>query len=75
MDEPCLRLHRFGVSNSHFLNHVLMLTSISLSVFFVAVADWFLFGIDPSLATYAGGSLIIVAFGLLAKEELGHGKH
>ena len=52
-----------------------MLTFISLSVFFVAVADWFLFGIDPSLATYAGGSLIIVAFGLLAKEELGHGKH
>ena len=31
--------------------------------------------LDPSLATYAGGSLIIVAFALLAKEELGHGKH
>jgi drug/metabolite transporter (DMT)-like permease len=46
-----------------------------LSVFFVAVADWLLFGLDPSLATYAGGCLIIVAFALLAKEELGHGKH
>jgi drug/metabolite transporter (DMT)-like permease len=46
-----------------------------LSVFFVAVADWLLFGLNPSLATYAGGSLIMIAFVLLAKEELGHGKH
>lgn len=41
----------------------------------MAVADWLLFDLDPSLATYVGGSLIIVAFALLAKEELGHGKH
>ena len=75
MDKPCLRLDRFSVSPSQLGARVLVLTSGRLSVFFVAVADWFLFGIDPSLATYAGGSLIIVAFGLLAKEELGHGKH
>lgn len=52
-----------------------LLTVVRLSVFFVAVADWLVFGLDPSLATYIGGTLIMVAFALLAKEELGHGKH
>lgn len=37
-----------------------------LSVFTVAIADWLIFGLAPSLATYAGGVLIVVAFGLLA---------
>nr|OQO16151.1 hypothetical protein B0A51_16581 [Rachicladosporium sp. CCFEE 5018] len=45
-----------------------------LSVFFVAIADWLLFGLVPSVPTYAGGLIIIVAFVLMAKEELGHGK-
>lgn len=46
-----------------------------LSVFFVAIADWLLFGLVPSLATYIGGALIIVAFVLFAREELSSGKH
>ena len=46
-----------------------------MSVFFVAIADWLLFGLVPSIATYAGGVIIIVAFVLLARDELGHGKH
>ncbi|KXL51569.1 hypothetical protein M433DRAFT_59999 [Acidomyces richmondensis BFW] len=37
-----------------------------LSVFFVAIADWLVFGLTPSIATYVGGAVIIVAFGLLA---------
>jgi len=44
----------------------------SLSVFFVALADWVCFGLVPSHWTYAGGALIMVAFALLAKDELGH---
>lgn len=36
-----------------------------LSVFFVALADWLIFGLSPSLATYVGGGLVIVAFSLL----------
>ncbi|KAK4575377.1 hypothetical protein LTR86_001231 [Recurvomyces mirabilis] len=36
-----------------------------LSVFFVALSDWMIFGLSPSLATYAGGGLVIVAFSLL----------
>ncbi|KAK1089182.1 hypothetical protein LTR48_000849 [Friedmanniomyces endolithicus] len=36
-----------------------------LSVFFVALSDWLLFGLTPSLATYVGGGLVIVAFSLL----------
>ena len=46
-----------------------------LSVFFVAIADWLLFGLVPSLATYVGGALIIIAFVLFAREELSSGKH
>ena len=46
-----------------------------LSVFFVALADWVVFGLSPSIATYAGGVMIIVAFGLLAKDTLGEKKH
>ncbi|TKA64459.1 hypothetical protein B0A55_10396 [Friedmanniomyces simplex] len=36
-----------------------------LSVFFVALSDWLLFGLTPSFATYVGGGLVIVAFSLL----------
>lgn len=46
-----------------------------LSVFFVALADWVVFGLSPSIATYVGGALIFVAFGLLTKETLGEKKH
>lgn len=46
-----------------------------LSVFAVAVADWFVFGLAPSLATYIGGALIIVAFAMLTKDTLGSGGH
>jgi drug/metabolite transporter (DMT)-like permease len=47
----------------------------SLSVFFVALADWFVFHLAPSIATYVGGALIMVAFALLAKDTLGVKKH
>ena len=46
-----------------------------LSVFAVAVADYFVFGLRPSAATYIGGALIIVAFAMLAKGTLGEAKH
>ncbi|KAK4896607.1 hypothetical protein LTR27_005525 [Elasticomyces elasticus] len=36
-----------------------------LSVFFVALSDWLLFGLTPSLATYIGGGIVVVAFSLL----------
>ena len=42
-----------------------------LSVFFVALADWVVFGLSPSIATYAGGLMILIAFGLLTKHTLG----
>ena len=46
-----------------------------LSVFFVALADWLVFGLRPSVATYAGGGLILVAFVLLTKHTLGETEH
>lgn len=47
-----------------------------LSVFFVALADWVVFGLSPTLATYAGGVLIVVGFGMLAWDTFkGGGKH
>ena len=46
-----------------------------LAVFFVALADWVVFGLRPSIADYVGGALIIVAFALLAKDTLGEKKH
>jgi drug/metabolite transporter (DMT)-like permease len=46
-----------------------------LSVFFVALADWLVFGLQPSLATYVGGALVVVAFGLLAWDTFGAGPH
>ena len=46
-----------------------------LSVFAVALGDWFVFGLSPSLATYIGGVLIIIAFAMLTKDTLGSGKH
>ncbi|KAI7548879.1 hypothetical protein KC331_g4139 [Hortaea werneckii] len=47
-----------------------------LSVFFVAIADWIFFGLNPSPATYGGGVLIVVGFGLLAWDTFkGDGKH
>ena len=45
-----------------------------LSVFFVAIADWLVWGLSPSLATYIGGALIFVAFGLLSWDTLGEKK-
>ncbi|CAK4026622.1 DUF6 domain [Lecanosticta acicola] len=42
-----------------------------LSVFFVALADWVVWGLSPSLATYIGGALIFVAFGMLTWDTLG----
>lgn len=45
-----------------------------LSVFFVALADWVVFGLSPSIATYVGGLMIMIAFGLLAKHTLGEKK-
>lgn len=46
-----------------------------LSVFFVALADWLVWGLAPSFATYIGGALIFVAFGLLSWDTLGEKKH
>jgi drug/metabolite transporter (DMT)-like permease len=51
-----------------------VLTDCRLTVFSVALADWVVFGLSPSIATYVGGALIIVAFGLLTKETLGDKK-
>lgn len=52
-----------------------------LSVFFVALADRLVWDLSPSMATYAGGLLIFVAFGMLGWDSLvekkkghGHGK-
>ena len=45
-----------------------------LSVFFVALADWVVLVLSPSIAAYVGGAMIIVAFGLLAKDTLGEKK-
>lgn len=45
-----------------------------LSVFFVALADWFVWGLSPSLATYIGGALILVAFGALSWDTIAVGK-
>ena len=45
-----------------------------LTVFAVALGDWVVWGLSPSLATYVGGGLIFVAFGLLAKDTLGEQK-
>lgn len=44
-----------------------------LSVFTVAIADWYLFGLKPSGATYFGGVLIMVAFGGLAWDTMKRG--
>ncbi|KAK4610216.1 hypothetical protein CLAFUW4_13671 [Fulvia fulva] len=46
-----------------------------LSVFFVALADWMLWGIVPSMATYIGGALIFIGFGLLSYETLSESAH
>ena len=45
-----------------------------LSVFFVALADWVVLGLSPSIAAYVGGGMIMVAFALLAKDTLGEKK-
>lgn len=37
-----------------------------LSVLSVAMADWVVFGLKPSVATYTGGGVVLVAFGLMA---------
>ncbi|KAK3070723.1 hypothetical protein LTR53_009951 [Teratosphaeriaceae sp. CCFEE 6253] len=44
-----------------------------LSVFFVAVSDWLLFGLTPSGATYVGGVIVVLAFGLLTWDTF-HGE-
>ncbi|EMC97737.1 hypothetical protein BAUCODRAFT_33463 [Baudoinia panamericana UAMH 10762] len=43
-----------------------------LSVFFVALADWILFGLTPSFPTYVGGGVVIVAFALLSWDTFRH---
>jgi drug/metabolite transporter (DMT)-like permease len=45
-----------------------------LSVFFVALADWVVWGLSPSLATYIGGALIFIAFSMMAYDTLGEKK-
>lgn len=45
-----------------------------LSVFFVALADWLVWDLTPSLATYIGGGCIFVAFGMLSYDTLGEKK-
>lgn len=37
---------------------------------FVALADWVVFNLKPSLVTCIGGVMIVVAFGMLAKDTL-----
>ncbi|KAF2766271.1 hypothetical protein EJ03DRAFT_330235 [Teratosphaeria nubilosa] len=44
-----------------------------LSVFFVALSDWLFFDLSPSIATYAGGALVVVAFSLLAWDTFAGG--
>ncbi|KAL1595682.1 hypothetical protein SLS60_009371 [Paraconiothyrium brasiliense] len=41
-----------------------------LSVFFVALADWLVWGLTPSAATYIGGTLILVAFAMLSYDTM-----
>lgn len=48
----------------------MVLTHCRLAIFFVAIADWLLTSVVPSLATCAGGVMIMVAFGLLARTEV-----
>lgn len=42
-----------------------------LSMVFVGFADWMVFGLEPSRATYLGGGVVVVAFGVLAWETFG----
>ena len=65
----CVSCYPFPYAFQHRTNE------LRLSVFFVALADWVVFGLRPSLATYIGGALIIVAFGMLTKHTLGEEKH
>jgi len=46
-----------------------------LSVFSVAITDWLIFGLSPSLATYAGGAAIVVGFGLLTWDTFAGKRH
>ncbi|KAK5127618.1 hypothetical protein LTR85_006958 [Meristemomyces frigidus] len=46
-----------------------------LSVFFVTLADWLVFGLSPSLAAFAGGGLVIVAFSMLTWDTFAVKKH
>jgi len=39
-----------------------------LSMAFVAFNDWLIFGLAPSMATYIGGGVVVLAFGLLSWE-------
>lgn len=48
-----------------------MADTLRMGAFSVAMADWFVFGLSPSIATYVGGGLILVALALLTKHTLG----
>ncbi|KAK4541255.1 hypothetical protein LTR36_008171 [Oleoguttula mirabilis] len=46
-----------------------------LSVFFVTLADWLIFGLSPSTAAFAGGGMVIVAFSMLTWDTFAVKKH
>jgi len=75
MDRSRLWIYGECVSAKSWYSTLLRLTRYRLSVFFVALADWFVFGLKPSIATYVGGAMIFVAFVLLTKHTLGESKH
>ncbi|EPE02677.1 hypothetical protein F503_04026 [Ophiostoma piceae UAMH 11346] len=64
------------VMNATFAGSFLVLISLTspvlssvaslLTIFIVAVSDWWLTGVPPSSAALAGGSMIVVAFALLS---------
>lgn len=76
VDRSHLRIYGKCVStNPHFQSNSAHLSDCCrLTVFFVALADWVVFGLSPSIATYVGGALIMVAFTMLAKDTLGEKK-
>lgn len=78
MDGSCIWIHGKCVSLLPSIRASILACAdallLSLSVFFVALADWYVWGLSPSLATYIGGALILVAFGMLTYDTLGKEK-
>lgn len=77
MDKSGLWLRDLAVSGPEFtalcLYRSLADSLKRLAIFVVEIADNILYGFLPSWATYAGGVLIVVAFGLLAHDTLAGG--